>query len=505
MATRETLLVPTDEHDQKLVENAHPPGWKNPTPQGRYNLVVLGAGTAGLVSAAGAAALGARVALIERHLMGGDCLNYGCVPSKALIRAARAAQAMRDATRFGIRSADPDVDFSRVMQRVREARAQISVHDSAQRFSSLGADVFLGNARFIGDHAIDVDGVRLDFSKAIIAAGARPGHPDIPGLKEAGFLTNETVFNLTERPRRLVVIGGGPIGCELAQSFRRLGSEVSIIGRQAQLLPKEDSDASAILTARLRKEGISLYLGADISKVFPTINGKCVVFNLGREEKEITCDDILVAVGRVPNIEGLTLHLAGVEHSPLGVVVDDRLRTSNRDIYAAGDICSRFKFTHAAEAMARIALQNALFFGRKKASALVIPWCTYTDPEIAHVGMNQAEAKSKGVATESFTLGLDDNDRAITDGEVEGFMRILTNRKNGRIIGATLASSHAGESIGEVVLAIKQRLKLNDLGGVIHPYPTQAEIIKRVGDSSMKSRLKPWMKTILVKMFAMRR
>lgn len=505
MATAETLLVPADEPNQKLLENAHPPGWKNPEPKGRYNLVVIGAGTAGLVSAAGAAALGARVALIERHLMGGDCLNYGCVPSKALIRAARAAYSLRDATRFGLRSEDPEVDFFRVMQRVRNARAEISAHDSAQRFSSLGADVFLGNARFVGDHAIDVDGARLDFSKAIIAAGARPARPEIPGLKEAGFLTNETVFNLTERPRRLVVIGGGPIGCELAQSFRRLGSEVSIIGRHPQLLPKEDPDASAVLTQRFRTEGISLFLGAAITKVFPTIAGKCVVFNLQGGEKEITCDEILVAVGRTPNTEGLGLVLARVEHNSRGVVVDDRLRTSNSDIYAAGDICSRYKFTHAAEAMARIALQNALFFGRKKASHLVIPWCTYTDPEVAHVGMNEAEAKSKGVAIDSFTLGLEDNDRAITDGEIEGFMRVLTDRKNGKIIGATLVSSHAGESIGEVVLAIRERFKLGQLSGVIHPYPTQAEIIKRVGDSSMKSRLKPWMKELLVKMFALRR
>lgn len=502
MSTAPVEVLPRDEFNRKLIEHAHPPDWANPKPSGRYNLVVIGAGTAGLVSAAGAAALGARVALIERHLMGGDCLNFGCVPSKSLIRAARAASAVREAEEFGIDAKITGIDFAETMRRVRRIRAEIAPHDSVQRFSGLGADVYLGDARFLGPDAIEVAGERLEFSRAIIAAGARAAPLAVPGFQEAGYLTNETVFSLTELPQRLLVIGSGPIGCELAQSFARLGSRVSLIS-DSPLLPREDSEAAQVLERRFRSEAIELLLGAKILRAELSREGKTIVFDRGRGEERATGDQILAAVGRAPNIEGLGLDAAGVAFKKKGILVDDHLRTSNRSIFAAGDIASRFQFTHAAEALARIALQNALFFGRKRASDLVIPWCTYTDPEIAHAGATADEANAAGA--ESFTLPLSENDRARADGDTEGFLRVHASRKDGRILGATLVSTHAGESIGELVLAIQRKMSVRDLAGVIHPYPSQAEIIKRAGDSSMRSRLKPWMRKMFVKMFEWRR
>jgi pyruvate/2-oxoglutarate dehydrogenase complex dihydrolipoamide dehydrogenase (E3) component len=505
MSVLEPPVLPADEYNRILVENAHPPAWKNPQPRGRYNLVVIGAGTAGLVSAAGAAQLGARVAIIERHLMGGDCLNYGCVPSKALIRAARASYALMEAQQFGIStSSAPQIDFAEIMRRVRRIRAEISPHDSVQRFASLGADVYLGSARFVAKDAVEIDGTRVRFSKAIIASGARAASLPLPGLREAGFLTNETVFSITELPRRLIVIGAGPIGCELAQAFRRLGSTVSILGKHPTLTPRDDSDAGRILQEQFEREGIGLYLGAELRRVEITTEGKTVFFDRGSGVGAVTAEEILVAVGRTPNIEGLNLEAAGVAYNKKAVIVDDDLHTSNRNIFAAGDVSSPYQFTHSAEALARIALQNALFFGHKKASDLVIPWTTYTDPEIAHVGLTESAARDRA-DVETFTLRFDDNDRAVVDGETAGFARAYVDCGTGRLLGATLVSPHAGESIGEFVLAIQQGMKLRDLGSVIHPYPTQAEIIKRLGDASQKSRLKPWMKKVLGKQFEWRR
>src|SRR5438270_6593168 len=382
-------VSPADEFNKKLVENAHPPDWINPKPAGRYNLVVVGAGTAGLVAAAGAAILGARVALVERQLMGGDCLNYGCVPSKALIRAARAAYSVTEAREFGIEAPAPTVEFADVMRRVRRVRAEIAPHDSVQRFAGLGVEVFLGHGHFTGKRSLEVEGQRLDFKKAIIATGARAAVPPIPGLAEAGYLTNETVFSLTALPRRLIVIGGGPIGCELAQAFARLGSQVSLVSDVPRLLPKEDPDVAALLEQQFQREGIDLILGAKVERAEKSAVGKILIVNRAEENETVVGDAILLAAGRVPNIEGLNLEAAGVRYNDKGVIIEDHLRTSNKNIFAAGDIGSPFHFTHTAEALGRIALQNALFFGRKRASDLVIPWCTYTSPEVAHVGLNQ--------------------------------------------------------------------------------------------------------------------
>jgi pyruvate/2-oxoglutarate dehydrogenase complex dihydrolipoamide dehydrogenase (E3) component len=499
-------VTPVDEYNRVLVENVHPPTWVNPHPSGRYNLVVLGAGTAGLVSAAGAAALGAKVALIEKHLLGGDCLNYGCVPSKAVIRAARVAQTVREASDYGVHiSGGFKINFGETMERMRRLRAGISENDSARRFQGLGVDVFLGEAKFTGRSSVEVEGHRLTFSRAVIATGARAAHPSVPGLAEAGFLTNETVFSLTELPRRLCVIGAGPIGCEMAQAFRRLGSQVCVVTNGQHILPREDRDAAAIVAKRFEQEGIQVILGARILKAEVVDGTKFLVFEQNGKEEHVASDEILVAVGRAPNVEGLNLEAAGVAYDTKGVKVDDRLRTTNPRIYAAGDICSRFKFTHAADAMARLALRNALFFGRGKASSLVIPWCTFTDPEVAHVGFYEDEARKRGLDVATYTVNLEEVDRAVLDGATEGFARVHMDAKTGQILGATLVSEHAGESISEFVLAMTRGIPLSAFSSTIHPYPTQAEAVKRLGDFSMRARLKPWLRKVFTAYFKVRR
>jgi pyruvate/2-oxoglutarate dehydrogenase complex dihydrolipoamide dehydrogenase (E3) component len=501
-----SIIAPDDIYNRQLIENLHPANWINPTPAGRYNLVVIGAGTAGLVSAAGGAALGARVALIERHLMGGDCTNYGCVPSKAIIRSARAAYALREARQFGICSQnDGPVDFSRVMERMRRLRAQISANDSVERFSKLGADVYLGDARFVGRHEIEVEGKRLSFSKAIIATGARAATINLPGFAEVGYLTNETVFSIEALPKTLLVIGTGPIGCELAQTFRRFGSEVIMVGRGSRLLPNDDADAAQIIRRRFEKEEIRILFGSKLLRAERADGRRRIYIQRGDRQDSIVADEILVAIGRAPNVEGLNAEAAGVRTDTTGVLVDDYLRTSNPDVYAAGDICSSHKFTHAAEAMARVAIQNALFFGRKRVSDLVIPWSTYTDPEVAHVGITEKQVGKVSDDIVTFTKEFAETDRAILDGETEGYVRLYMDRGDGRLLGATIVGSHAGESIGEAVLAIKEKLKVGDLSGVIHPYPTQAEAIKRAADLQYRSRLKPWMRRLLDKYFRFRR
>ncbi len=502
----QTLILPDDPHNRALVENVHPTTWANPTPTGRYNLVVLGAGTAGLVSAVGAAGLGAKVAIIERNLMGGDCLNFGCVPSKAVLRAARAAQAIRIGETFGARANGPMfIDFAAAMERMRKLRADISQNDSARRLAKLGVDVFIGDAKFVARDAVEVDGHHLRFSRAVIATGARAANLPIPGLAEAGFLTNETVFSLTELPRRLIVIGGGPVGCELAQAFRRLGSHVTIVSGGPRLLPREDADASAVLAAQFAKEEVTAILGASIRRVESRRDGKALFFKRTGEEEEVVGNEILVAIGRAPNIEGLGLDAAGVAWDKSGVSVDEHLRTTNPRVYAAGDICSAYKFTHAADAMARVVLQNALFFGRKKASALVVPWCTYTDPEVAHVGAYEKEARERGIDVLTLTVPLTEIDRAVLDGEEEGFARVHADKRNGRILGATLVAAHAGEMIGEMSLAMTAGVSLATLGKTIHPYPTEAEVWKRLGDAWNRSRLTPRMAAIFERFLRLRR
>ncbi len=491
-------VAPRDEHNENLLCHVRPDNWTPPEPETMYNLVVIGAGTAGLISAIGCAALGGKVALVERHLMGGDCLNAGCVPSKCLIRSSRAAAEMASANSFGLRPHQVAAsDFPNVMERLRRLRAEISRNDSAKRYNEMGVHVFFGEASFLDRQTVRINDVSLRFRKAIIAAGARAVRPEIPGLEEAGFLTNETVFNLTGLPRRLAVIGGGPIGCELAQAFRRLGSEVTIV-QHTRFLPREDTEASALLARIFAREGIRVLLEANPIHVEKNGNLKGITIHTQDGEKKIEADEILIGAGRQPNVEGLALEKAGVSYNAQkGIEVDDFLRTTNPHIFAAGDICMDWKFTHAADAAARIAIQNTLFRGRKRLSALTMPWCTYTDPEIAHVGLYDSEAAARGIAADIYKVNLEEVDRAVTDGETEGFVKVLVKKGTDRIVGATIVAANAGNLISEISVAMAGKIGLKTIADVIHPYPTQAEAIRCVAASYNRSRLTPRVSALL--------
>ncbi len=497
---------PMDEFNQKLVSYVHPPNWVNPQPADVYDLVVIGAGTAGLVVAAGAAGLdlGLKVALIEKHLMGGDCLNVGCVPSKTVIRSARVVGEIWNAKNLGVNipQNNIDVDFPKVMARMRRIRADISHNDSAERFKNLGVDVFLGSGRFASKNTVEVGDKTLRFKKAVIATGARAAQPPIPGLEQAGYLTNETVFSLIQRPERLAVIGGGPIGCELAQAFRRLGSEVVLFHSGSQILNKEDAEAAKILQRVLINEGIRVVLNSKLEEVVTVTEGKRLYFSSNGHRDSVTVDEILVGAGRTPNVEGLNLEAAGVEYDKRqGVKVNDYLQTTNPKIYAAGDICMKWKFTHAADAAARIVIKNTLFspfgLGRSKLSSLVMPWVTYTDPEIAHVGMYEHEAQKLGIEVTTIAIPFNSVDRAIADGEELGFLKIHHKKGTDEILGATIVARHAGETISEVTTAIVNKIGLSKLSSVIHPYPTQAEAIKKAADAYRRTLLTSTTKKLL--------
>ncbi len=494
-------LKPHDVHNEKLESHVRPPGWINPTPSGRYNLVVIGAGTAGLVTAAGAAGLGAKVALIERELMGGDCLNVGCVPSKGLISAARVARTIRQANEFGMDvPAGAAADFARVMERMRRLRAQISPNDSAARFRELGVDVYLGGGHFTSSNTVQVGDQTLQFRKAVIATGARASAPPIPGLDQVPYLTNESVFSLTERPRRLGIIGAGPIGCELAQAFANLGSEVLLVEVAHGVLPLEDRDASEIVRVSMQRDGVRLLCcGKELKLRREAGQIRMSVESHGQQYDEAV-DQLLVSVGRAPNVQNLGLEAVGVEFDPrTGVRVNDRMQTTNPNIFAAGDVCSKFKFTHAADFTARIVIQNALFRGRAKASALTIPWCTYTSPEIAHVGLYEKDAKEQGIALDTYIQDFADIDRAILAGETEGFVKVHTRKGTDQIVGATIVAPHAGDLISEITLAMTHGLGLKKIGSTIHPYPTQAEAIRKLGDQFNRTRLTPFVKSLFRK------
>jgi pyruvate/2-oxoglutarate dehydrogenase complex dihydrolipoamide dehydrogenase (E3) component len=498
-------IIPADAHNLALAENVHPARWINPEPAPRYNLVVVGAGTAGLVTAAGAAALGAKVALVERNLMGGDCLNFGCVPSKALIAASRAAAEIRRTDAMGVQAGTAAIDFARVMERMRRLRAELSRNDSAARFASLGVDVFFGDARFGARNRVMVDGRTLVFRRAAIATGARPAAPPIAGLAETGYLTNETVFSLTAMPRRLAVIGGGPIGCELAQAFARFGAQVTILEALPRILNREDADAAELVHAALIRDSVEIVTGCAIVRAERRGGEKSIEFTQDGSRRRLLADEILIGAGRAPNVDGMGLEAAGVEYDQAGVRVNDRLQTSNPRIYAAGDVCTPAKFTHMADAMARIVIRNALFFGRARASALAIPSCTYTHPEIAHVGMYESEAEARGIRLHTFVRQFAEVDRAVLDGDTEGFAKALVLASNGRIAGATIVGRHASEMISEVAVAMSAGMKLGALADVIHPYPTHAEALRKLGDEYNRTRLTPSLKRTFERWFRLTR
>jgi len=460
-------------------------GWTRPARFER-NLVVIGAGAAGLVSAYIAAAVKAKVTLIEKHKMGGDCLNTGCVPSKALIRSARLLSQMAHSRHYGIARADAQWSFAELMARVQRVVGEIAPHDSIERYTGLGVEIIEGTAKIVSPWVVDItcaDGSRqrLSTRSIVIAAGARPFVPPIPGLDQVEYLTSDTVWNLRELPKRLVVLGGGPIGCELAQTFARLGSIVTQVEMAPRLLMREDPEVSELVRQRFIADGVTVAL-EHVAKQFVREDGEQILIaEHAGQQIRIPFDAVLVAVGRAANLTGYGLEELGI---PVGRTVDtnDYLQTRFPNIYAAGDVAGPYQFTHTAAHQAWYAAVNALFdpFRKFRADYSVIPWATFTEPEVARVGLNELEAKEKGIAHEVTVYGIDDLDRAIADGEAHGFVKVLTEPGRDRILGVTLVGEHAGDLIAEYVLAMKHGIGLNKILGTIHIYPTMAEANKYV-------------------------
>ncbi len=498
-------VPPYDTYNATLVDNAHPADWQNPTPDGRYNLLVIGGGSAGLVSAVGAAGLGAKVALVEKHLLGGDCLNVGCVPSKTLLRSAKAVGDMRRAAELGIIiDGTIKADFGAVMERMRRIRSEISYHDAATRFRDLGIDMYLGTGEFTGADTFEVDGRTIQFSKAVIATGARAAHIPIPGLTETGYINNEGIFELTELPARLAIIGAGPIGLEMAQAFARFGSQVTVFDISNKMAALRDPEEIAVIRGALEADGVTFYLNSSTKNIARAGDEKVITFEYEGETMTVAADEILLAAGRRPNIEGLNFEAAGVAYNKRGVEVNDRMQTTNPRIYGAGDIAIPMQFTHTADATARIVLNNALFMGRQKYSDLIIPWTVYTDPEIAHVGMFDYEAEAAGTAVDTFTIPIQETDRGRTDGE-DGFVKIFVKQGSDKILGATIIARHAGEMISEITTAMVAGAGMKSIAATIHPYPTQAEAIKKAADAWNRTRLTPRVASIFKKWLAWKR
>ncbi len=483
---------PADRDNQALLSHVRPPRWTSPPPLPRYDLVVIGGGTAGLVTAIGAAGLGATVALIERDRLGGDCLNTGCVPSKTLLASAHAAAAIGRAASLGIHATLDAVDFGAVMARVRATRAAIAPHDSATRVASQGVHVFFGAAAFASPSSVAVNGARLSFSRAVIATGARPALPDIDGLHGPDVLTSESIFELTERPRRLAILGGGAVGCELAQAFARLGTRVHLLEASPRLLPREDADAADVIRDALRGDGVTVMTGATAHHAVRGDDGWHLTITRGAISDTLDADHVLVAAGRRANTEGLELGAAGVGADASGrVIVNDFLRTANRRVYAAGDVCLPWQFTHAADWSARLVIRNALFAGRARRSARVLPRAPVTDPELASIGLTTEEAQARGEPMTPFQVPFDTVDRAVTDGRTRGFVRVLVRTGSDRILGATIVGPRAGELISEIAVAIGAGMGLAGLSNVVHPYPGYADAIRRAADACNRTRLTP--------------
>jgi pyruvate/2-oxoglutarate dehydrogenase complex dihydrolipoamide dehydrogenase (E3) component len=498
---------PLEEHDQRLARNSYPADWLNPTPPGRYNLVVVGGSAAGIVAALATADLQGRVALIERHRLADDSLNTGCVPSKTLLRVARAACQASRSDAFGKEPASntPHNGFALATEQLRRLQTEISRRDSAWRLTGCGVDVYLGAPRFVGPNQLDVDGTALEFDRAIIATGSRPATSNSPGLEEVGYHTSNSIFSLATLPRSLVVIGGGPVACELGQAFRRFGSEVHLITDEDGILPAEDRQAAAIVLAQFEREGIRIHTGAVVVAARKTGRSKSVVVEQQGRKLELIADEILVALGREPNVGELGIEAAGVRFSATGIEVDDRLQTSNRSIFAAGDVCAAYPLIHDSEAMARVSVHNALFFGRRRLSRLAIPRCTYTDPELAHVGLTPREADSQGLELDSFRVDLRGGDRLNIDGDPPGFVVLHTRRGRSRVVGATIVAAQAGEMIGQISLLMSRRLPISALSDMTHCRPTESEAFGRAADQYQRRRLTPRVKRVLDRWFTWRR
>lgn len=465
--------------------------------EGTYNVVVIGGGTAGLVTAAGTAGLGGRVALIEQNRMGGECLNSGCVPSKALIASARLIDKIRHAGEWGLDPQVPALRFEAIFERMRRLRDQLGVRDSQERFEGLGVDVFRGRAAFSTPHEVLVGEVSLRAKNFVIASGSRPTVPAIEGLDGVRYYTNESIFDeLAARPERLVIAGGGPIGCELGQVFAQLGVRVTIVQRPAQLLEREDADAAHLVHRRLEADGVTIFTGAEIHRAAP--NGKAIRLWLGAgaDARVLDCDALLVAAGRTPNTEGLGLDKAGVAFSKDCVAVNDYLQTSQPHIYAAGDIAGPYRFTHVADHQARTIVRNILLPWARAKWDTVIPTCTYTTPELARAGLNEKQARQQGVDCDTFTASFEEVDRAVLDGAPAGFARVLTQKGKDRILGVTIVGERAGDLLPEFVLAMKNDIGLTTIAQTVHLYPTLSEIVRKVADEQQKRRLTPFARKV---------
>jgi len=474
--------------------------------EGVYNVVVIGAGTAGLVTAAGTAGLGGRVALIERNLMGGDCLNFGCVPSKALISSARLIQQIRESEKWGLDRQEPQFAFEKVFERMRARRAKIAPNDSQERFESLGVDVFRGEAHFASPHEIEVDGQKLHAKNFVIATGSRAVIPEIEGIDTVPYFTNETIFDeLNKKPESMIVLGGGPIGCELGQALSRLGVKITVVEYVPQILGPEDVDVAQFMQKRFEAEGITIEHCTEATRVSMsdgviTLEGNYKPPGAAQGSPvQFTGHALLLAVGRCPMMKALNLEAAGVKYTANGVEVNDYLQTSQPHIYAAGDIANRLKFTHTADFTARVVVRNILMpfqFLRQKVDWSVVPWCTYTEPEVAHVGLGEKEAKQKNVDYDLFVVPLEDVDRAVVESEEAGFAKILTAKGSDKILGATIVAPHAGDLLHEFVLAMNANVGLGKIASMIHAYPTLAELARKAGDKYNKTRLTPRAKKI---------
>ncbi|HEX3895329.1 MAG TPA: mercuric reductase [Rudaea sp.] len=479
--------------DPSPLRYVHPAHWQNPTPHGRYDWLIVGAGPAGITAAERAVALGAKVALVERNLLGGNSLNVGSVPSKSLVYTSSLCSDLRKAADY-FRPVDrgASADFAAVTARAQRVHARIAEYHSAHRLERLGVDIHFGKARFIDEQSIDVDGVTLTFDKALIATGARPRRPDIRGLEEVGYRTSTDIFDLPSVPKHLAVIGGGPLGCELAQAFCRLGSNVAIIQNDPKFLPREERDAAEILSRSMARDGVEIRLNTTV--VGARMNGGKKTLDLLSNAQTCTVetDEILLSVGRIANVDDLALDRCGVRcNGDIGIVVDEFLRTTNPRIFAAGDVCMSHKFTHVAKFTATMATENALTDAQRNHRELIVPWCTFCDPEIAHVGMQVWDAKSHNIPVTTYTVMMHDVDRAIIDEQDIGFVKVHVQDGTDRILGATIVASRASEMVNEITLAMNAGIGMRDLAKVLHIYPSQAEAMHMTSLAFMQKDATP--------------
>jgi pyruvate/2-oxoglutarate dehydrogenase complex dihydrolipoamide dehydrogenase (E3) component len=466
------------EEEDTYLGRVRPEGWQNPAPKPRYDLVVVGAGPGGLAAAVEAARRGHTVALVERNKLGGNSLNAGSVPSKAVVSAGRLFAGMRDAKEFGAALArDPQPDFTVIAERMRRIRARVAAHSSAGMLAAAGVDVFFGAARFSGPDTIRAGDIDLRFEKAIVATGARPKPPaDIPGLEETGYRTSADLFDLPALPKRVAVIGGGPLGCEMAQALCRLGASVTIVQNDPKFLPREERDAAEILSRCMARDGVEIRLNTTVTGAHLD-GGARVLETVNNEVKlDIETDLVLLSIGRIPNIEHLDLKRAGIASDPeRGILIDDHFQTSNPCVYAAGDVCLDLKFTNAARTSALMAVANACEGASLRRADMLVPWCTYCDPEIAHIGLHVLDARARSIPVKSFTVMMHDIDRAITDGQDDGFVKIHVEDGSDRILGATIVATRASELINEMAVIMNAGIGMRALSQIVHTYPAQSE------------------------------